>query len=111
MDCIFCKLANGQIPTELLYEDEHVVALNDAGPQAPLHVLFMPKKHVRRLSELADHQVLIALIDAVKHYCKQAELEEDGYRLVINTGPQGGQSVDHLHLHLLAKRNLGWPPG
>lgn len=111
MDCIFCKLANGEIPTPLLYEDEHVVAFHDAGPQAPLHVLFVPKKHVRRLSELEDEQVLLALYRAVKHFCTQNGLEQDGYRLVVNTGEQGGQTVDHLHLHLLAKRNLGWPPG
>lgn len=111
MDCIFCKIVEGQMPTDIVYEDEHVIGFYDLNPQAPIHVLFVPKEHVRRFSELADAEVLVALQKAVKIYAEREGLEERGYRLVLNTGQEGGQTVDHLHIHFLAGRFLQWPPG
>lgn len=111
MDCLFCKIIDGTIPSEIIYENEEVIAFRDINPQAPSHVLFVPKKHVRRFSELKDHSVQAALFSAVADYVAREGLEEPGYRIVINTGSDGQQTVDHLHLHLLAGRQLQWPPG
>lgn len=111
MDCIFCKIVEKQIPADLIYEDEHVIGFYDLNPQAPIHVLFVPKYHTRRFSELGEAEVLVALQQAVKKFADSEGLEERGYRLVINTGQEGGQTVDHLHIHLLAGRFLQWPPG
>lgn len=111
MDCLFCKIIRGDIPDDVVYENEHVLAFRDVNPQAPVHVLFVPKQHVDRFSQLSDAAVQAALFQAVTEYAAQTGLEEPGYRLVVNTGPHGQQSVDHLHLHLLAGRQLQWPPG
>lgn len=108
-NCIFCKIANKEIPSTLLYEDEYTVAFNDLNPQAPIHVLVIPKKHYASLNELDDENVMSALLNAVKQVTKKLGITE--YRTVINTGKQAGQEVFHIHLHILSGRPLNWPPG
>lgn len=111
-DCIFCKLANGEIPTDMVYEDELMACFRDADPQAPVHVLIVPKVHVSSLDELteADQDLIAHMMLKVKDIAAGEGLEK-GYRLVINTGEEGGQTVGHLHMHLLGKRFMQWPPG
>ncbi|MDO4281462.1 MAG: histidine triad nucleotide-binding protein [Peptococcaceae bacterium] len=112
-DCIFCKIANGEIPTTTVYENDLVRAFRDTDPQAPTHVLVVPKRHVQSVSQLTqeDGALMLALLDAVQAVVKSEGLEEGGYRLVANTGEQGGQSVPHLHIHVLGGRDMKWPPG
>ncbi|MBR0150937.1 MAG: histidine triad nucleotide-binding protein [Synergistaceae bacterium] len=110
-DCIFCKIANGEIPSDFVYSDENFVAFRDLNPQAPVHILVIPKKHYASSAAVDDPSVWSGLMSAAVKIACEFGLEERGYRMVINTGEQGGQSVPHLHLHLLAGRNLGWPPG
>lgn len=112
-DCLFCKLANGEIPTNYIYEDDKVVAFNDIEPQAPVHILIIPKEHIVSALELNDDNA-----DVVAHIFKVASkiardkgFADDGFRLVNNCGKDGGQTVGHLHFHLLAGRYLQWPPG
>lgn len=108
-NCIFCKIANKEIPAQLLYEDEDTVAFNDLNPQAPVHILVIPKKHYSSLNELDDKDVMSALLNAVKKVTEQHSIT--GYRTVINTGKAAGQEVFHIHLHVLAGRPFNWPPG
>ena len=108
-DCIFCKIANGEIPANFVYSDENVVAFNDVNPQAPVHVLVIPRQHYASSAAVENPSVWSSLLDSAVKIARKLGLEDNGYR--INTGEQGGQSVPHLHLHLLAGRNLGWPPG
>ena len=112
-DCIFCKIANGEIPTDTVYENDLVRAFRDADPQAPTHVLVVPKCHVQSVSQLTqeDSKLMLAMLDAVQAVVKSEGIEEAGYRLVANTGEQGGQSVPHLHIHVLGGRDMKWPPG
>ena len=110
-DCIFCKIANGEIPTNFVYSDENVVAFNDLNPQAPVHVLVIPRQHYASSAAVESPSVWSSLLEGAVKVARELGLEEKGYRMVINTGEQGGQTVPHLHLHLLAGRNLGWPPG
>ncbi|XP_052694619.1 adenosine 5'-monophosphoramidase HINT1-like [Crassostrea angulata] len=111
-DTIFGKIARKEIPCEFIYEDDQCVAFNDLSPQAPVHFLVIPKKPISRLSEAedADEQLLGHLVLAAKKVAKQQGLNE-GYRLVINDGPMGGQSVYHIHIHVMSGRQMGWPPG
>ena len=111
-NCIFCKLASGEIPTNVVYEDESVFSFYDADPQAPVHVLIIPKKHLGSLNEASceDAELLAHMLLKAKDIAAELGLE-NGYRLVINTGADGGQSVPHLHIHLLGKRQMNWPPG
>lgn len=111
-DCIFCKIANGEIPTDMVYEDELVVAFKDMAPQAPVHVLVVPKAHIKDMNALdaGDTDLLSALTLACQKVAESQEVAE-GYRLVTNIGEDGGQSVAHLHFHLLGGRALQWPPG
>lgn len=111
-DTIFGKIARKEIPCEFIYEDDQCVAFNDLSPQAPVHFLVIPKKPISRLSEAedADEQLLGHLVLAAKKVAKQQGLN-DGYRLVINDGPMGGQSVYHIHVHVMSGRQMGWPPG
>ena len=111
MDCIFCKIAKGEIPSDFVYDDENVVAFRDLNPQAPVHVLVIPKEHYDSALKVEDDSVWNNLMKSAVKVAKKLGLEKDGFRMVINTGEQGGQTVKHLHLHLLAGRNLGWPPG
>jgi histidine triad (HIT) family protein len=111
-DCIFCKLANGEIPTDMVYEDDRIAVFRDASPQAPVHVLMLPKVHIASLNELSDDdEPLIGyMMMKVKDIAAQEGLD-NGYRVVINTGEDGQQTVKHLHLHILGKRKMTWPPG
>ena len=108
-DCIFCKIAAKEIPSALVYEDEYTVAFNDLNPQTPTHILVIPKKHYASLNELDDEKVMSALFKAVKAVTSKLGIEE--YRTVINTGESAGQTVFHIHIHILAGRPLKWPPG
>jgi histidine triad (HIT) family protein len=117
MDCLFCKIASGAIPVKRLYEDDHVLAFPDINPQAPVHILLVPKKHLASLAHATpeDAAMLGHLISTAGEVARTQNLgltqNGGGYRLVINTGPDGGQTVDHLHVHLLGGRPMGWPPG
>jgi len=113
-DCIFCKIAGKEIPSDLVYEDEQVVAFRDRSPQAPVHVLVIPKKHVGSLLELKAEDKELAghiLTEVVPAIARKLEVAEDGFRLVVNTGENGNQTVKHLHFHLLGGRMMQWPPG
>ena len=113
-DCIFCKIANGEIESNLLYEDETVAAFADLNPQAPHHILIVPKKHVANITELqAEDKELAAhiFVDVVPSIAKKIGVNESGFRVVVNTGDDGGQTVHHLHVHLLGGRKMTWPPG
>lgn len=108
-DCIFCKIANKEIPTELVYENEHVVAFNDINPAAPVHILVIPKAHVESLKELDDKNLMAELLSGVREVTKKLGITD--YRTVINTGKGAGQEVFHIHLHIISGRPLKWPPG
>jgi histidine triad (HIT) family protein len=110
--CLFCKIANGSIPSAKVYEDENYFAFRDISPAAPVHVLIVPKRHVANVLESAAVPGLLdGLMAAAAKIAVQEGLEGDGFRLVINTGEDAGQSVHHLHLHILGGRKLDWPPG
>lgn len=114
MDCIFCKIAAGEIPATVVYEDDFVKAFRDLDPQAPEHVLIIPKKHVGSLLELGQEDKDMAahiLVDVVPKLAKDLGVAENGFRIVCNTGEEGGQTVHHLHVHLLGGRSMQWPPG
>ena len=113
MDCIFCKIINKSLPTELLYEDDQVLAFKDIQPKAPVHALIIPKKHIHSLneSETADLTLLGKLLHTAKELAQQMGHDKNGYRVVMNIGQEGGQTVHHIHLHLLAGRQMHWPPG
>lgn len=112
-DCIFCKIAHGQIPVTLLVNNEHVAAFRDANPEAPVHILIVPKKHLTNMLQLsAEHrEVMSAMYIAATALARQEGIAESGFRIVVNTGADAGQTVQHLHFHLLGGRKLGWPPG
>jgi histidine triad (HIT) family protein len=112
-DCIFCKIAAGEIPGERLYEDEHVLAFRDLNPQAPVHVLIIPRKHIATLNDLRDEDAELAgrLFLAAQAVAEQSGIAEAGYRTVVNCNAEAGQSVYHIHLHVLGGRRLNWPPG
>jgi histidine triad (HIT) family protein len=111
--CIFCRIARGEAPAELVYQDDRVTAFYDAAPQAPTHILIVPNRHISSLNETdeLDEALLGALFTTARRIAVQEQLASDGYRLVLNTGPDAGQSVDHLHLHVLGGRRFRWPPG
>jgi histidine triad (HIT) family protein len=111
-DCLFCRIIAGEIPSKKVYEDEHTYAFDDINPQAPTHVLIVPKKHLRGLKEARPEDAeLIGRCQLVAANIARQRSIEDGYRTVLNIGPRAGQSVFHLHVHLLGGRRLGWPPG
>ena len=111
-DCIFCKLANGDIPTDMVYEDDLIAVFRDASPQAPVHMLMVPKTHVASLDDLTDeHADLMGHMMLKISEVAAKEGLEKGYRCVINTGEDGQQTVMHLHIHILGKRAMQWPPG
>lgn len=111
-DCIFCKIVRGEIPSKKVYEDEHTLAFEDLNPQGPTHVLVIPKKHIAGLKEasLEDAEVIGRCHLAAAQIARDRNIE-NGYRTVLNVGPQAGQSVFHLHVHLIGGRQLSWPPG
>ena len=108
-DCIFCKLANKEIPTNLIYEDENVVAFNDLAPQAPTHFLVIPKKHYSSLNEIDSPEEFGNIFSAVPKICAKLGIKE--YRTVVNTGAAAGQTVFHIHVHVMAGREFTWPAG
>ena len=111
-DCIFCMIANKDIPSKVAYEDDKIMVFHDLEPQSPVHVLMIPKKHISSLDELTEEDAELAsyLMLKVKEIAKALGLE-NGYRLVNNCGEDGMQTVKHLHFHLLGKRKMTWPPG
>ena len=113
MSCIFCKIVSGEIPAKKAYEDDTVLAFYDLDPQAPVHVLIIPKEHIESVNALEEQHkaVVFHVFQVAKQLAKTLNIAESGYRLVENTGRDGGQSVLHLHMHLLGGRSLQWPPG
>src|SRR5262245_1418235 len=111
-NCLFCKIAAGDIPSSIIYQDEHVVAFQDINPVAPQHILIIPRRHLSSMDELTseDAQLLTLIVTTAKHIAHESGLEQ-GYRFLTNVGSDAGQSVQHLHFHLLGGRKLGWPPG
>jgi histidine triad (HIT) family protein len=110
MDCVFCRIAAGEIPATIVARTADAIAFRDLNPQAPTHVLVTPVRHLRSVSD-ADAATMGALMRLAADVAEQVGLGERGYRLVVNTGAHGGQSVDHLHVHLLGGRQMEWPPG
>lgn len=113
MDCLFCKIASGDIPAKIIHQDEFTLAFDDIKPQAPLHKIIIPRQHIATLNDLnADNKDIIShLFLTATQLAKQLHLAEDGYRLVMNCNAHGGQTVFHIHLHLLGGRHMTWPPG
>ena len=112
MDCLFCKIAAGDIPSTKIYETDEVYAFADIDPQAPFHAIIIPKKHIKSADEInEENSFLIAKDFEVAAKIANQENLENGYRIVNNCGADGGQTVGHIHFHLLARRNLQWPPG
>ena len=111
-DCIFCKIAAKEIPGNIAYEDDRILAFHDLEPQAPVHVLIIPKKHIASLDEVTgeDQALMGYMMGKIQEIAKTLDLE-NGYRVVINCGEDGMQTVKHLHFHLLGKRKMTWPPG
>jgi len=112
-DCPFCRIASGELAARIAYQDEQVTAFHDLHPAAPVHVLLVPNRHISGVGEIAaeDEPVLGHLLRVAGQVAREQGVGESGYRLVINTGPDAGQVVMHLHMHLLGGRGLGWPPG
>ncbi len=113
MSCIFCRIAKGEMAADIVYEDNDVIAFHDINAQAPVHCLVIPKEHVQSVAHLGEEHdaVLASCFSAIRKVAKELSLEENGFRVVANTGPQGGQTVHHLHFHVLGGRQLHWPPG
>ncbi len=112
MDCLFCKIASHEIPSTQVYEDDEVYAFYDIAPQAPVHFLVIPKKHIDSLDAIEGEEALAAhMLTVAAKLARKLGLDEKGYRVVTNIGEDGGQSVKHLHLHVLGGRSLNWPPG
>jgi histidine triad (HIT) family protein len=109
MDCIFCRIISGEIQSDILYQDEQAVAFRDVNPKAPVHLLVVPRKHIESVAELTEDEAPITghLVAVANRLAREAGISEKGYRLVVNCGPDGGQLVSHLHLHLLGGRQMG----
>jgi len=111
-DCLFCRIIQGEIPSKKVYEDEHTYAFEDINPQGPTHVLIVPKKHIRGLKEATGEDAeAVGLCHLTAAKIARQRSIEDGYRTVLNVGPGAGQSVFHLHVHLIGGRHMAWPPG
>ena len=112
-NCIFCKIINGEIPSKKIYEDDKVLAFYDISPEAPVHFLVIPKEHVASTYELTENNVSIVahIFTVINKIVSDLGIAEKGYRVVTNCGEDGGQTVSHLHFHVLGGRNLKWPPG
>jgi histidine triad (HIT) family protein len=113
MDCIFCKINAKEIPSDIVYEDDRLVAFRDINPQAPSHVLIIPRQHIATLNDLSadDSELISHMVLTATYLAQQLGLASDGYRLVWNCNRHGGQDVFHIHLHLLGGRTMHWPPG
>ncbi len=110
-DCIFCKIVAGEIPATLVKRTDRLVAFRDVSPQAPVHVLVIPTEHVASLTDVQDGRLLGEMLMLARDIAGEEQIATDGYRVVLNTNRNGGQTVFHLHLHLLGGRRLTWPPG
>ncbi len=112
-DCLFCKILAGDIPADVIYESDSAIAFRDINPQAPTHVLIIPRQHVATINDIDDehHELLGSLFSAAKAIAADEGLADDGYRVVMNCNESAGQTVFHLHLHLLGGRTFHWPPG
>lgn len=112
-NCVFCQVISKKLPSKIEYEDDHLSVFWDINPQAPTHLLIVPKKHISKLSDFDDQdtQLLCKMILIVKEMAKKLNLDEKGFRLVLNEGRDSGQSIFHIHMHLLSGRRLMWPPG
>lgn len=113
MDCLFCKIIAGEIPSAKVYEDDLVYAFRDIEPQAPTHILIIPKQHISSVNELNDENCAVVghIFKVAAEIAKSEGIAEDGYRIVTNIGENGGQTVNHMHYHMLGGRSLQWPPG
>jgi len=113
MDCIFCKIANKEIDSQVVFENDHILAFEDQNPQAPIHLLVIPKKHIQNIQEMEiedQQQLLPEIFQAIQKIAEEKDLDK-GYRVVNNCKSHGGQTVNHLHFHLLGGRSMQWPPG
>ena len=112
-DCLFCKIINKEINSDILFEDDDVLAFRDINPQAPTHILIVPKKHISTINDLQqeDEALTGKIILTAQSLVKQENIDENGYRLVFNCNSEGGQEVYHIHMHLLGGRQMQWPPG
>lgn len=112
-ECLFCKIASGEIPSDIVYQDDDMLAFRDINPQAPTHILVIPRKHIETIAELSnqDSGLVGKTICLARDLAKQEGVEDSGYRLVFNNGTGAGQSMFHIHLHLLGGRSFTWPPG
>jgi histidine triad (HIT) family protein len=111
-DCVFCKIINREIPAKIVFEDDQTLAFYDINPAAPVHILLIPKRHVEKVGDVLSGDHLVSIItDRAVRLADMLGISKEGFRLVFNSGPQGGQTVDHLHLHLLGGRLMNWPPG
>jgi histidine triad (HIT) family protein len=108
-DCIFCKIINGEIPSEKVYEDEEILAFKDINPAAPVHILVIPKKHIKSLLEVneEDSKIIAKIYEVINKIVKDMKMEQDGFRVIVNCGKDAGQEVMHLHFHLLGGKKLG----
>ncbi|MBV1914450.1 MAG: histidine triad nucleotide-binding protein [Pseudomonadales bacterium] len=113
MSCIFCKIVAGEIPSEILYQDDDVLCFRDVAPQAPTHMLVIPKKHIGSIAELEENDTNIAgkILVTATRMAKEQGISKSGYRVAMNCGDEGGQTVGHIHMHVLGGRQMGWPPG
>lgn len=111
--CIFCKIIKGEIPSQKVYEDDEVFAFKDINPEAPFHILIIPKCHIRNINEInhENSHIIAHIFEVINKITVEQGIDKNGYRVVSNCGEHGGQTVDHLHFHLLGGRNLAWPPG
>lgn len=113
MDCIFCKIAKHEIPSKVAYEDDKIIAFHDVNPQAPVHLLIAPKKHIPSVMGISpeDSDIMSDVILVAQKLAGEYNIDNSGFKIVVNTGEEGGQSVAHLHFHLLGGRPMKWPPG
>jgi histidine triad (HIT) family protein len=109
--CIFCKIASKKIKSDVVFENEDIIAFSDAAPQAPVHILVVPKEHIERIEQVNDYSVISSVFEAVNRIALEKGLTKNGFRVVVNSGDHGGQAVPHLHFHLLGGRRMAWPPG
>jgi len=112
-NCLFCKIINKEIPSEILYEDDRVIAFKDVNPQAPVHILVIPKEHIESANDVdeGNSDVIGHIFAVINRLVKELGIDKDGYRIVNNCGEFGGQTVSHIHFHILGGRQLLWPPG
>lgn len=113
MDCIFCKIINGEIPSNKIYEDDKVLAFHDISKEAPVHFLVIPKAHIESINNINEENsnIISHIFTVINKIVKEIGISDTGYRIVNNCGKDGGQSVNHLHFHILGQRELKWPPG